>query len=163
MEHLRVELEKAKDLGAKAVLEPRLAVHLHFQQHYRLLWRAGLAVFGPKSPVKAMVRRLELGCLKPIERIARRTRPELRSRRRTRRQQQRDQIRRALKQPVEPVIGFQGSPACAKQQLGTTKTLHRESAQSTCVLLVSVSVIPRVRGSDPSRRGFSGLLEPGRP
>ena len=23
-------------------------------------------------------------------------------------------------------------------------------------------MIPRVRGSDPSRRGFSGLLEPGR-
>jgi hypothetical protein len=33
MQHLGVDLEKAKALGAKAMLEPRLAVHLHLQHH----------------------------------------------------------------------------------------------------------------------------------
>jgi hypothetical protein len=32
-----MELEKAKALGAKAMLEPRLGVHLHLQQHHRPL------------------------------------------------------------------------------------------------------------------------------
>jgi hypothetical protein len=35
--HLRVQLKKAKTLGAQTVLEPRLGVHLHLQQHHRLL------------------------------------------------------------------------------------------------------------------------------
>ena len=55
MQHLGVELEKTKALGAKAMLEPRLAVHLHLQQHHRLLRRARLAISGPKGPIKAMV------------------------------------------------------------------------------------------------------------
>jgi hypothetical protein len=33
--HLRVQLEKAKALVAQPVLEPRLGVHLHLQQHHR--------------------------------------------------------------------------------------------------------------------------------
>jgi hypothetical protein len=32
-----MELKKAKTLGAQTVLEPRLGVHLHLQQHHRLL------------------------------------------------------------------------------------------------------------------------------
>ena len=40
--HLRVQLEKAKALGTQSVLEPRLGVHLHLQQHHRLLLCAGL-------------------------------------------------------------------------------------------------------------------------
>lgn len=40
--HLGVQLEKAKALGAQTVLEPRLGVHLHLQQHHRLLGCAGL-------------------------------------------------------------------------------------------------------------------------
>jgi hypothetical protein len=38
--HLRVQLEEAKALSAKPVLEPRLALRLHLQQHHRLLRRA---------------------------------------------------------------------------------------------------------------------------
>ena len=77
--HLGVELQKARGLGDQPVLEPRLGVHLHLQQHHRLLRRAGLAAFGPKRPIKAMVRRLELGCLKAVERIARRIRARARA------------------------------------------------------------------------------------
>ena len=35
--HLGVQLQEAKALGAQTVLEPRLGVHLHLQQHHRLL------------------------------------------------------------------------------------------------------------------------------
>ena len=55
MLHLRVELEKAKALGAKAVFKPRLGVHLHLKQHHWVLRGAGLTAFGPKGPIKAMV------------------------------------------------------------------------------------------------------------
>jgi hypothetical protein len=55
MQHLGVELEKASGLGKQTVLEPRLAVHLHLQQHHRLLRCARLAISGPKGPIKAMV------------------------------------------------------------------------------------------------------------
>ena len=37
VQHLGMELEKAKALGTQTVLEPRLGVHLHLQQHHRLL------------------------------------------------------------------------------------------------------------------------------
>ena len=50
MQHLGVELEKAKALGAKAMLKPRLAVHLHLKQHHRLLWCARLARCWAKRP-----------------------------------------------------------------------------------------------------------------
>jgi hypothetical protein len=54
MQHLGMELEKAKALSAEAVLEPHLGVHLHLEQHHRLLRGAGLAAFGPKGPIKAI-------------------------------------------------------------------------------------------------------------
>ena len=37
VQHLAVQLEKAKALGTQTVLEPRPGVHLHLQQHHRLL------------------------------------------------------------------------------------------------------------------------------
>jgi hypothetical protein len=83
-----------------------------------LLRRAGLAGLRPERPIEPMVRRLELGSIKAIERITRRIGPERGSGGifSTRgRQQQRDQIRRALEQPVEPVIGFQTCPSGTAQ------------------------------------------------
>ena len=74
--HLRMQLQKAKALSAKPVLEPTLAVHLHFQQHHRLLRRADLPASGPERPIEAMVRRLQLRRLKAIERVARSIGPE---------------------------------------------------------------------------------------
>ena len=118
----RLDLEKAKALGAKTVLETWLAAHLHLQQHHRLLQRAGLPASGPKRPIKPVACGFEFRRLKAIERIPRRIRPELRHRRGTLRQQQGDQIRRALEQPVEPVIGFQGPPTHTKQPPSTTQT-----------------------------------------
>jgi toxin HigB-1 len=47
MQHLGVELEKASGLGKEAVLEPRLGVHLHLQQHDRPIRPAGLCASGP--------------------------------------------------------------------------------------------------------------------
>lgn len=35
--NMGIELEKAKALGAKTVLEPRLGVHLNLKKHHRLL------------------------------------------------------------------------------------------------------------------------------
>jgi len=57
MQHLRVELEKAGGLGKEPVLEPTLAVHLHLQDHYRLLRRACVCASGPERSIEAMVRR----------------------------------------------------------------------------------------------------------
>ena len=67
-----------------------------------------------------MVRRLEFRRVKAIERITRRIRAERGSCRTRRRQQQRDQIRRALEQPVEPVIGFQTCPSGTAQPSNPT-------------------------------------------
>ena len=50
MFHLGVELQKAKALSAEAMREPRLAVHLHLEQHNRLLWRALVSQARPKRP-----------------------------------------------------------------------------------------------------------------
>ena len=55
MQHLGVELQKTKALSAEAVFKPRLGVHLHLKQHHWVLRGAGLAAFGPKGPIKAMV------------------------------------------------------------------------------------------------------------
>ena len=71
MEHLGVELQKTKALGAKAVFKPRLGVHLHLEKHHWVLRGAGLTASGPERPVKAVVHRLELGSLIAVERIPR--------------------------------------------------------------------------------------------
>ena len=110
MQHLGVELEKAKALGAKAVLEPRLAVHLHLKQHHWVLRGARLPDSGPERPIKTMARSFQLWRLKTVERIARRIWPQGGSLSGTMRQEQGDQIGRALEQPVEPVIGFKSHP-----------------------------------------------------
>ncbi|MCX5967646.1 MAG: hypothetical protein NTV57_08420 [Cyanobacteria bacterium] len=150
--HLGVELEKAKALGAKAMLEPRLGVHLHLKQHHWVLRRAFVSRARPKRPVKAMVRRFELRSLKAVERIPRRIGPERGSCRTRRRQQQRDQIGRALKQPVKPVIGFQ-TPRTDTGQPSPSRSRH-----STPVLPRRSSVFSRV--FRPSACGGCSLAPP---
>ena len=76
MLHLRVELEKAKALGPQPVLEPRLGVHLHLQQHHRLLRRTRIPRAGPERPIETMVGSFQLWRLKTVERIARRIWPQ---------------------------------------------------------------------------------------
>ena len=120
MQHLGVELEKASGLSKQTVLEPRLGVHLHLEKHHWVLRGAGLTAFGPKGPIKTMVSCFEFRRVKSIERIPRRIGPERGNWRTRRRQQQRDQIRRALEQPVKPVIGFQASPSGTAQPSNPT-------------------------------------------
>ena len=38
--HLGVELQEASSLGKQPMFEPRLALHLHLQQHHRLFGSA---------------------------------------------------------------------------------------------------------------------------
>jgi hypothetical protein len=116
VQHLRVQLEEAKALSAQTMLEPRLGVHLHLQQHHGPIRRANVAASGPERPIKAMVRRFELRRLKAIKRIARSVGPQRGSGRRSLRQQQGNQNRRALEQPVEPVIRFHGSTPSRQQR-----------------------------------------------
>ena len=123
--------------GAEAIREPRLAVHLHLQQHHRLLRRAGLPASGPKRPIKTMVRRFELRRLKAIERIPRSIGPQGLSLSGSLRQQQGDQVRGALEQPEEPVIGFQNPPSDTGQP-SVSPSLH-----STYLLLRKASVVSR--------------------
>lgn len=69
---------------------------------------------GPKHPIKAMVHRFQFRCVKAIQHITRGIWPERGHCRRAcstyGRQQQRNQIRRALKEAIEPVVRFQGPP-----------------------------------------------------
>ena len=58
--HLGMELEKAKALGAQTVLEPRLGVHLHLQQHHWPICRTGLPRSRPERAIEAMAGRLQL-------------------------------------------------------------------------------------------------------
>ncbi len=106
VQHLGMELQEARRLGKQPVREPGFAVHLHLQQHHRLLRRAALTAARPEQVIKAVVGSLELSRLKAIRRITGRIRAELGRGRGERllrtRQQQRDQIRRTLKQAVEP-------------------------------------------------------------
>jgi hypothetical protein len=112
--HLRVQLKKAKTLGAQTVLEPRIGVHLHLQQHHRLLGCARFYRARPERPIETMVRRFQFRRVKALEQIAWRIRREQGHCRGAcstcRRQQQRDQVRRALEQDIEPAIRFQGPP-----------------------------------------------------
>jgi hypothetical protein len=57
VQHLGVELKKAKSLGAQAVLEPRLGVHLHLQQHHRLLGCSALTAAWPEDAIKTVIHR----------------------------------------------------------------------------------------------------------
>jgi hypothetical protein len=74
--HLGVELHKARCLRPQTVLEPRLGVHLHLQQHHRLLGCAHFCRARPERAIEAMVCRLGLWRLKAVEGIARRIRPK---------------------------------------------------------------------------------------
>ena len=132
------------------MFKPRLGVHLHLKQHHWVLRGAGLAAFGPKGPIKTMVSCFELRRVKSIERIARRIRPERGKRRRTLRQQQGDQIRRALEQPVEPVIGFQSPSLRTEQPSDTGQPSASRSHHSTPVLLRGVSTVPRACDQAPA-------------
>ena len=64
MLHLGMELQEASGLGKQPVLEPRLGVHLHLQQHHRLLGGARFYRARPEGPIESMVCRLELWRLK---------------------------------------------------------------------------------------------------
>jgi hypothetical protein len=61
MLHLGMQLEKAKALSSQSVLETLLGVHLHLQQHHRLLRRARVCSTRPERSIKAVVGRLQLG------------------------------------------------------------------------------------------------------
>ncbi|MFM7641290.1 MAG: hypothetical protein ACKO45_07040 [Cyanobium sp.] len=63
------------------------------------------------------------------------------------RQQQRDQIRRALKEAIEPVVRFQGPPP----DIASTATARQ--ADSTRVLKLLASAFPR-RSGDSSASGL---------
>jgi hypothetical protein len=119
VQDLGVELQKASGLGKEAVLESRLGVHLHLQQHHRPIRPAGLCASGPEHPIEAMVDRFELSGVKAIQHITWRILAE-RGRRRDppHWQKQDDQIGGALEEPVEPVIGFHTShPDCSRVHL----------------------------------------------
>jgi len=146
--HLGMELQKAEGLSCEPVLELLRALHLHLEQHHRLLRCAALATPRPEHAIKPMVHRLELWRLKSVDGITRRIRTQ-RGGRCTTRQQQRDQIRRALKQAVEPVIRFQRSPS------GTTEP-SKHSVNSTPELLQMASVRSRFHRRD--RRSVAGAL-----
>jgi len=136
MEYLGMELQKAEGLSSEPVLELGSGLHLHLEQHHRLLRCADLATPRPEHAIEAVIHRLELRSLKAVERIPRRISPQA-GRRCITRQQQRDQIRRALKQAVEPVIRFQSSPS------GTTEP-SKQSPNSTPALLQAASVLSRI-------------------
>jgi hypothetical protein len=57
-----MELQEASSLGKQPVLEPRLALHLHLQQHHRLLRRTALAAARPERTIETMVRRFQFKC-----------------------------------------------------------------------------------------------------
>ncbi len=94
--HLRVQVEEASRLGKQPVLEPSLALHLHLEQHHRLLGCTELAASWPEHAIEPVIDRLQLRCLKAIQLIAGSVGPK--AGRSPTRQQQRDQIRRALEQ-----------------------------------------------------------------
>jgi hypothetical protein len=70
MLHLGMQLCKAGGLGPEPVLELALGVHLHFQQHDRLLPSIALVAARPEHTIEAEVHRLEFGDIKAIQRIA---------------------------------------------------------------------------------------------
>ena len=74
--HLGMQLGKAGGLGPEAMLKPSFALHLHLQQHDGVLRRAALAAAWPERTIETVVRRFDLRCLKAVERIPRRIRPE---------------------------------------------------------------------------------------
>ena len=57
MQHLGVELKKTKALGSQAVLEALLGVHLHLQQHHRLLGCFALTATWPEDAIKTVIHR----------------------------------------------------------------------------------------------------------
>ena len=128
VQYLRMQLQKASGLSKQPVLEPRLGVHLHLQQHHGPICRTGLPRSRPERAIQAMVHRFELSRVRAIKRIARRIQPKRGHCRgigsTLRRQQQRDQIGRTLKQAIEPVIRFQGPPPGIARL--TTKSIVRQ-------------------------------------
>ncbi len=71
VQHMRMQLQKVKAMGAKTVLEPRLGVHLHLQQHDRLFRCAPFRRARPEDPIEAMVCGFKFRRLEAIERISR--------------------------------------------------------------------------------------------
>ena len=71
-----------------------------------------------------MIRRLELRRLKAIDRVARRIGTERGSCKGPSRQQQGDQIRRALEQPVKPLVRFHDSPPDTGQPSNPTSSKY---------------------------------------
>ena len=69
--HLGVQLQKAEALSCKPVPEPNLGLHLHFEQHHRLLSGAALIAARPEHAVEAVIHRFEFWRVKAIQRIAR--------------------------------------------------------------------------------------------
>lgn len=99
-----------------------------------------------------MVCGFELGCLKMVVRIPGGIGPERGSCRTRRWQQQRDQIRRTLKEPVEPVIGFQNQPHCHQPALPISIT-----TQYACT---AVRILRGFTGIPPSACGGCSLAPP---
>ncbi|MCP9780702.1 hypothetical protein KBY61_08245 [Cyanobium sp. To12R1] len=58
--HLRVELQEAKALGCQPMLKASFALHLHLQQHHRLLGCARFCRARPEGAIEAVVRLFEL-------------------------------------------------------------------------------------------------------
>jgi hypothetical protein len=52
------------------VVKGHLAVHLHLQEHHRLLVRAVLAAPRPKQAIEAVVHSVEFAGIKVLERVA---------------------------------------------------------------------------------------------
>ncbi len=131
---LGMQLGKAGGLGPEPVLELGLGVHLHLQQHDRLLRSTALVAARPEHAIEAVISGLECPSLKAVELIPRRISPQA-GRGCTTRQQQRDQIRRALKQAVKPVIGFHCSDLGLLRSEGhqDTTTTHQIQLRSTSV------------------------------
>ncbi len=73
--NLGVLLLKAVGLCRQAVVEARIRVHLHLQEHHRKLGAAGFpaacALPGPENAIEAVAQLLELQCLKALQAIAR--------------------------------------------------------------------------------------------
>jgi hypothetical protein len=110
--HLGLLLQKPIGLCCQAVVEARIGVHLHLQEHYRELRTAGFgaarALARPQNPSEAVAELFDLKGLKAVEPIARSTWVEVqRGDRGIRtRQEDADQVGGALENPLVPAVGI---------------------------------------------------------
>jgi len=109
----RVLLQKPVRLRCQAVVEARIWVHLHLQQHHGELraarFGAAGALPGPEHTIEVVAQLFELWCFKPIEAIAGILRIQTPAECATTsiRQQCADQVGGALKNAVVSAVGVQ--------------------------------------------------------